>query len=71
MPCPVEKVSIFRDATDQNGDVLLRRVLSKLNTLGDVALEAIVAGLEQLLLVLVGAADDVNRLLRTAGLGGC
>ena len=44
-----------------------RRVLGELDALGDVALQAVVASLEQLLLVLVGAADDVNGLLGTAG----
>jgi len=44
-----------------------RRVLGELDALGDVALQAVVASLEQLLLVVVGAADNVNGLLRTAG----
>lgn len=44
-----------------------RRVLGELDALGDVALQAVVASLEQLLLVVVGAADDVNGLLGTAG----
>jgi hypothetical protein len=54
-----------------NADLLLGRILGKLNTLADIALEAIVASLEQLLLVVIGATDDVNRLLRTAGLNPC
>jgi hypothetical protein len=45
----------------------LRRVLGKLNTLRDVTFEAIIASLEELLLVVVGAANDVDRLLGTAG----
>lgn len=44
------------------------RVRDELNTLGDVTLEAIVAGLKELLLVVVDAADNVNGLLGTAGL---
>ena len=49
-------------------DSLRRGVLDELDTLGDVALEALVAGLEQLLLVVVCAADNVDRLLGTVGL---
>jgi hypothetical protein len=49
------------------GDLLGRRVLGELNALGNVALEAVVAGLEELLLVVVGAADDIDGLLGTAG----
>jgi hypothetical protein len=45
-----------------------RRGCDKLNTLLDVVGKASVASLEELLLVLVRAADDVNRLLGTAGL---
>lgn len=44
-----------------------RGILGELNALGDVALQAVVASLEQLLLVLVGAADNVNSLLGSAG----
>lgn len=48
---------------------LLRgRVLDKFDALGDVALEAVIASLEELLLVVVGAADDVDSLLSTAWL---
>lgn len=43
------------------------RVLGELNALGDVALEAIVAGLEKLLLVVIGTADDIDSLLGTTG----
>src|SRR5690349_936982 len=43
-----------------------RRVLGELDALGDVALQAVVASLEQLLLVVVGTADDVDGLLGTA-----
>jgi hypothetical protein len=42
--------------------------MDEFDALGDVALEAIVTSLEKLLLVIVGAADDVNRLLGTVGL---
>jgi hypothetical protein len=49
-------------------DLLGRGVLDELNTLGNVALEAVVASLEQLLLVLVGAADNINGPLGTTGL---
>lgn len=48
--------------------LLRRRVLDELNTLGDVALEAVVAGLKQLLLVVVRAADNVDGLLGTVRL---
>lgn len=48
-------------------DSLGGRVGDELNTLGDVALQTVVAGLEQLLLVVVCAADNVDRLLCTAG----
>jgi hypothetical protein len=44
-----------------------RGVLGKLDSLRDVALETIVASLEKLLLCLVGAADDIDGLLSTAG----
>lgn len=49
-------------------DSLLRRVENELSTLGDVALETAVASLEELLLVVIGLADDVNGLLGTRGL---
>lgn len=49
---------------------LRRRALDKLNTLGDVATQALVAGLEESLLVLVRTADDVDGLLGTTGLLG-
>tara|TARA_R110002003_G_scaffold48_30_gene4210 strand:+ start:14035 stop:14355 length:321 start_codon:yes stop_codon:yes gene_type:complete len=48
--------------------LLGRRILDKLDTLGDVALETVVACLEELLLVVVDAADNVNRFLGTVGL---
>jgi hypothetical protein len=44
-----------------------RRVLGELDALGDVALQAVVASLEKLLLVVVGTADNVDSLLGTAG----
>jgi hypothetical protein len=53
------------------GDSLLGRVQDELDTLGDVALEIRVASLEELLLVFVGAADDIDGLLSTAGLWSC
>jgi hypothetical protein len=48
--------------------LLLGRLVRKLNTLRDVALQVLVAGLEKLLLVVVGLADNVNGLLSTVGL---
>jgi len=54
-------------AASRNLQHLLRRVLDKLDALLDVALETLVAGLEQLLFVLVGVLDDINGLLGTAG----
>ena len=48
-------------------NLLGRRVLGELDALGDVALQAVVASLKQLLLVVVGAADDIDGLLGTAG----
>jgi hypothetical protein len=45
-----------------------RHLGNKLDTLGDVTLEAVVTSLEKLLLVVVRAADNVDRLLGTAGL---
>jgi hypothetical protein len=48
-------------------DLLLRRVLGELDTLRDVTLKAVIASLEELLLVVVGAADNIDRLLGTAG----
>ena len=44
------------------------RVRDELDTLADVALQALVAGLEKLLLVLVCAADDIDGLFGTVGL---
>ena len=40
----------------------------ELDALADVALQAVVAGLEKLLLCIVGAANDINGLLGTSGL---
>ena len=48
-------------------NLLSGRVLGELDALRDVALQAVVASLEQLLLVVVGAADDIDGLLGTAG----
>lgn len=50
--------------TWQANHLLGGRVGDELNTLGDVTLEAIVASLEELLLVLVGRANGVVGLLR-------
>ena len=47
---------------------LLRWVLNELDALGNVALQPGVSGLEELLLVVVGAADDIDGFLGTAGL---
>jgi hypothetical protein len=46
MSYPIAKRSIYCTRGEIKGDLLLRRVLSELNTLADVALEAVVAGLE-------------------------
>jgi hypothetical protein len=53
------------------GDSLWGRVLDEFDTLGDVALKDIVASREKLLLVFVGAADDIDGLFSTAGLWLC
>jgi hypothetical protein len=42
---------------------LLRRVVDKVNALLDIALEVLVAGLEELLLLLVRFADNIDSLL--------
>jgi hypothetical protein len=47
---------------------LLRRVVDEVDTLLDVTLEVLVAGLKELLLVFVGLADHVDGLLSTRGL---
>jgi hypothetical protein len=49
-------------------DLLGRRGCDELDTLLDVIRKASVASLEKLLLLLVCAADDVNRLLGAVGL---
>lgn len=49
-------------------DLLGGRVRNEFDALGDVAVEAVVAGLEKLLLMVVGAADHVDGLLGTRGL---
>ena len=61
----LSKISVSRySAENQLANHLLgRRVGDELDTLGDVALEALVAGLEELLLVLVGRANGVVGLL--------
>lgn len=48
--------------------LLWRRVLDEVNSFLDVALEARDCGLDELLLVSIGAAEDVNGLLRSVGL---
>jgi hypothetical protein len=48
-------------------DSLGGRVVDKLDALGDVTLEAIVACLEELLLVVICAADNVDGLLGAVG----
>jgi hypothetical protein len=45
-----------------------RRVLDELDALADVTLQAVVAGLEKLLLLVVGAADNIDSLFGTVGL---
>jgi hypothetical protein len=46
----------------------LLRLLNKVNTLLDVALKVLVAGLKELLLLVVCLADNINGLLGTVGL---
>ena len=48
--------------------LLLGRLVGKVDALLDVALQLLVGDLEELLLCIVGFADDVNHLLGTAGL---
>lgn len=50
------------------GISLLRRVVDKVNALLDVALEVLVAGLEELLLLVVRLADHINGVLSAGGL---
>lgn len=49
----------------------MRWVMGKVDAFGNVALEAGVASLEKLLLVVVGAADNVDSLLSSSGLRKC
>lgn len=43
-------------------------VLDELDALGNVSFQAVIASLEELLLMFIGAADNVNGLLGAAGL---
>jgi hypothetical protein len=61
----LQPVGLYHSGT--RVDSLGRRVRDELDALGDVTTEALVAGLEELLLLLVGAANDVDSLLGTAG----
>lgn len=56
---------VSRDGSRRKGYGSLWWALDELDTLADVALEASVTSLEQLLLVCVGAWDDVDGLLDT------
>ena len=49
-------------------DLFGGRALDEFDTLGNVALEAFVASLEELLLMVVGTADDVDGLFGAVGL---
>lgn len=49
-------------------DSLLGRAVDEIDTLLDVALEVLVAGLKEGLLVVVGLADHVDGILSTRGL---
>lgn len=51
-----------------NIDSLSRWVVDKLNALGNVALKTLVTSLEELLLVVIDTANDVDRLLGSVGL---
>ena len=63
------KISVSGKITQSKGRHLLgRRVLDKLNPFLDVALEASDRGLDELFLVGVGAAEDVDGLLCSTGL---
>jgi hypothetical protein len=53
------------------GYLLLRGVVGKVNTLLDVALEALDGSLEESLLLLGDVAEDVDSLLSTVGLWIC
>lgn len=62
------KLAYPRKGGEHWDNSLLRRVLDELDTLDNVALEAGVASLEKLLLVFVGAWDDVDGLFCSLGL---
>ena len=53
------------------GESLLRWVVSEVNTLLDVAFQALDASLKQSLLIFVDACKHINGLLGTAGLSFC
>jgi hypothetical protein len=61
-------MSLQSSGTDIRVYSLGGRVRDELDALADVALQAVVAGLEKLLLCIVGAANDINGLLGTSGL---
>ena len=61
-------MSLQSSGTDIRVYSLGGRVRDELDALADVAIQAVVAGLEKLLLCIVGAADNVNGLLGTTGL---
>ena len=63
-----EKGDISRKS---KGYLLLRGVVGKVNTLLDVALEALDGSLEESLLLLGDVAEDVDSLLSTVGLWKC
>lgn len=60
--------SLFDKDSDLNADSLGGRVCYELDALGNVTLQAIVASLQELLLVVVDVANNVNGLLGTTGL---
>jgi hypothetical protein len=62
-------VRLCSSCTEYRIRSLGRRVLDELDALADVTLQAIVAGLKKLLLLVVGAADNIDSLLGTVGLG--
>ena len=53
------------------GDLLRWRVVHKFNPLLDVALQSLLAGFKELLLVRADLAEDIGRLLCTIGLAIC
>lgn len=60
---------VRRNQKQEEGDYLLRRrILDEFDAFLDVAFEASDCGLDELLLVGVGAAEDVDGLLCSGGL---